>query len=198
MKHLTDEIFQNSLNSIKVYGVDINEDTTDHLYKKLNFYGFNSEFPIRYMIRELGGKKYIDYENEIFEYLSKDISAITYEDFFVAPYTLTNILEEINRITKGNFEFQTIEESEYDPDEFTVTITFKTNEIVNTVVHYDYTGAEQLNEEFLTEQLFPIIRTNLKKGKLIYWSEFSMDMIYFENEDLAQKFINEFSNYKEI
>ena len=63
MNHLTDEAFNNALNSIKAYNLNINDATIDHLYKRLNFYGFNKEFPIRFIVRELGGQKYSDYEN---------------------------------------------------------------------------------------------------------------------------------------
>jgi len=216
MTYKEDQNFSGLLNLIKHFNIQINRNYLNRLYENLKMYvDVNSDgtidltipnfYPETYFvnlaIRELGGRTN-SFFDKVDEPLSNDISTIHFSDYFAesTENTLSRILSEIKRITKKNFDYQLINETKYDEskEETAITIEYIINEKKYKMTHDNNLRRGTLLAGFITDELLPTIRNSISKGHLLYFSESSIQFIYFQLENDYRNFIKSIDYYSEI
>jgi hypothetical protein len=199
-----DKKFLNAIESLKKYGINVNPNGINRLYETLKLYQQdrdNPEYPLYLVLRELGGKTYLPIDN-IDEQLSDDISTIVFENYFAESkdQTISHILREIQRISRHSFTCNVLDETIYDEDseQTSVTIQFAVLDKTLELTHEDEYGDGSLLEGFLSDKLLPALKDSITKGHILYTCEFSINLIYFENDNYFNLFKEDFSYYKEI
>ncbi len=204
MTYQLDQKFLNAIDSLKEYGIKVNPNGISRLYDNLKLYQQdrnNPEYPLYLVLRELGSKTYLPID-KVDEQLSDDISTIVFENYFAESkdQTISYILREIQRISKGNFTSAVLNETVYDEDgdQTSVTIQFTLLDKNLELTHEDEYGDGSLLEGFLSEKLLPALKGSITSGHILYTCEFSINLIYFETASDRDKFKLDFNYYQEI
>jgi hypothetical protein len=181
-----DPKFLASVEEVKKAGIDVNEAMLERMFKRMVRYQL-PEFPLWLLARELGSS-YVDFEKGENIQLSKNISTIVLEEYFL-NYTknISFIISELKRISGNHINLQVINESTFDEEESPdVTIEFKANGEAHTITNILEPGSCDLEFRFVNDELIPRIKGTVTKGNVLCMNDgFSFTFIF--TEDL-QKF----------
>ena len=211
MNYQEDRGFLDLINQLKELNIDINPEGISELYDNLRLYiRKNNDDSLDLKVPELYDKSYFLYlalrelGNKIHKTndpLSKDISTIVYENYFFESKenTISKIIDEIYRITKGNFECKVVSESIYDeknnPD---VVVELDVIGNLYRFTHEDKFEDGTLLSSFIEDVLFSNLKGVITKGHLFYDGEEScLELVYVENEKDYLNFKDLF-NYQEL
>jgi hypothetical protein len=200
MEYQDNEKFLAAIENIRSYGLHVNTEGLPALFSNLDLYQQdrnNPEYPAYLVLRELGGRRFAPADG-IDAPLSNDIATIVFEGYFSeSNQTLSEIVTEITRITRNNFDCTILGETTYGEVE-DVTIELNISGKTVSLTHEDVHQNGSLDEGFIKNQFFPALSGSIKKGCLLYHIENSLQLVWFENETASKKFKNDLSHFQNL